>query len=65
MYLNLHVPKINQANINTYSIKKIKMLFSIIIDNLISYYRWDTSSHIKASMRVKEDEILSKKHLKD
>ncbi|XP_034338259.2 MORN repeat-containing protein 1 isoform X5 [Magallana gigas] len=26
---------------------------------------WDTSSHIKASMRVKEDEILSKKHLKD
>lgn len=28
-------------------------------------HRWDTSSHIKASMRVKEDEILSKKHLKD
>lgn len=27
--------------------------------------KWDTSSHIKASMRVKEDEILSKKHLKD
>lgn len=26
---------------------------------------WDTSSHIKTSMRVKEDEILSKTHLKD
>lgn len=36
-----------------------------INDNPISDYRWDTSSHIKASMRVKEDEILSKKHLKD
>lgn len=27
--------------------------------------KWDTSSHIKTSMRVKEDEILSKTHLKD
>ncbi|XP_062611375.1 MORN repeat-containing protein 1-like isoform X3 [Saccostrea cucullata] len=26
--------------------------------------KWDTSSHIKASSRVKEDELLAKKHLK-
>lgn len=37
----------------------------IINDNFIFDYRWDIFLYIKVFMRVKEDEIFSKKYFKD